>query len=53
MSIANLGQNYINSIPNKTQQQLQNDLAQFRNHKIVLSRQIQLTPKNDQKAIRD
>ena len=47
MSSVNLGQIYINSIPNKTPQQLQNDLAQFRNHIMVLNEQIQLTSKND------
>ena len=52
MSSVNLGQIYINSIPNNTQQQLQNDLGQFRNHINSLNQQIQLTPKNDQKALR-
>ena len=52
MSSVNLGQIYINSIPNKTQQQLQNDLGQFRTHINSLNQQIQLTPKNDQKALR-
>jgi hypothetical protein len=52
MNGVDLGQIYINSIPNKTPQQLENDKDQFRNHVTSLERQIQLTPKNDQKALR-
>ena len=55
MSGVDLGQIYINSIPNKTQAQLENDIDQFRNHIIVLNQQINLMPKNDKdlKKIRD
>ena len=55
MSSVDLGQIYINSIPKKSQEQLGNDINQFRNHILTLNQQINMTPKNDKdlKVLRD